>query len=536
MTLYLTGRVAGHRMCWPLNGPSHRVGRAIDNDVQVADPTVSKHHARITVEAGVCVVADLASRNGTRVNGHPAGDGVTLAAGDRVEFGHVTFEVDDRERGDAPGDEPVHAAASLSIPAGQLLARLRSEPDAGARAVHLLAEAGRLLVQPKTLDASFEQILAIVERAVTSSRIVLLLGDGGAPRPVASRSRGRATDAPLQLSRTILRQVLEERTSVLVQDAPADPRYQTQQSIVAERVHTAIAVPLIDGDRVLGLLYVDHNDAGPAYGGRELEIVTLLANMAAAKITHARLLEAEARHARIEQELAMAREIQLTILPESPPAPAGYRGWAHLQSCHEVGGDLYDWFETPGGAVYLLIGDVVGKGLGAALLMSSVVTSARMLYEDSPTPAELARRLNAMIHRSTHTGLFVTAIVGRLDPATHRLTFVNAGHPRPIVIEPGAYVYELDDAGIPLGVAADGRHVEQTLELAPGALVAFYTDGITEAERDREFFGVDGLIGALTASSGAPEQRCRDTLATLTSFRDGRPPEDDLTLILLERS
>ncbi len=411
MSLYLSGQVGGHAMRWPVNG-TLRIGRGLECDVQLVDPTVSKRHAELAWQGDRGVVRDLGSRNGTRVNGEPVAAETTVHPGDAVAFGQVTLRIADLDSDVALAALPA-LGASLSIPAGRFLARPATDRGAGADMVHHLADVGRLLVVPRPLPDTCDDILAVVERAVPSSRTVLLLCTPGesSPCPIASRVRGARRPGPLVLSREIVRQVVDERSAVLVRDAGHDPHWQGRSSIVAGAVHTAIAAPLIDGEQVLGLLYVDSHDPLTAYGERELELLTLIANMAAVKITNARLLEAEARRARIEQELQLARSIQESLLPPRAPAPPGWRCHTHLRSCHEVGGDFVDWWPGPDGTIDLMVGDVSGKGMGAALLMSSVMTAVRMLQDAPPAPAVLAQRLNAMIHRSTDASLFVTAVL-----------------------------------------------------------------------------------------------------------------------------
>jgi GAF domain-containing protein len=156
-----------------------------------------------------------------------------------------------------------------------------------------------------------------VERAVPSTRLILLLRQEGTGEltPLASRQRSKSGGTqPLAISRTILMAVLAENTSVLTSDATEDPRFREQMSIVAQAVHSAMAVPLFDNEKVLGILYAESNFPGLSYNQEQLEILTLLANMAAVKITNARLLETEQHRLRMQQELSTAMGIQRGLL------------------------------------------------------------------------------------------------------------------------------------------------------------------------------------------------------------------------------
>src|SRR5262249_51621431 len=162
---------------------------------------------------------------------------------------------------------------------------------------------------------------------------VILLHDPetGQLQQMAARQRGGRANEPLALSQTITRTVLTENTAVITGDAAADPRFLAQQSIIAQAIHSARAGPLFDNEKVLGLLYADSTNPAVIYGQPELELLTLLANMAAVKITNSRLLVAEQLRQRLAQELATARRIQQNLLPEPPPL-TGWRCHARLET------------------------------------------------------------------------------------------------------------------------------------------------------------------------------------------------------------
>jgi serine phosphatase RsbU (regulator of sigma subunit) len=539
MTLFLTGTVGDQPLLWPLDQDTLRIGRSSRNPIQISDPTVSKEHAEITRRGERVFVRDLGSRNGTRVNGVEAKEALPLKLGDHLEVGHVLLEISD-----GPARVPVKyndatvLGSSLRLRADQILERRTKSTAPGGPILHLLAEAGRLLVLPRPLRETCDELLSFVEKAVRASRYVVLLRgeDGSEPTQIAARMHGGRSNQPLALSRSIMRMVMEDCTSVLTADASLDPRFQGQQSIVAQAVHSAMAVPLFDNEKVLGVLYVDSQDFSIAFSEQDLELLTLLANMAAVKITNARLLEAETARERLANELATATRIQQGLLPSRPPKLAGYSIDAFLESCYEVGGDLYDFHVAADGRLMFLVGDVSGKGMGAALLMSSFLASARVLYDTCRDPSELAIRLGNIIHRGTDSRHFITAVVGCLEPETGALQYVNAGHP-PACIVLGDALRELPGTGVPFGVLPSFPYTSASAVLEPGATLAVFSDGIPEAQRGDEFFDearvhealkVECRAGDLSAARGRIVQRIDD-------FLDGEHRTDDLTLVLLRR-
>jgi sigma-B regulation protein RsbU (phosphoserine phosphatase) len=543
MSLFLSGLVGDRPRTWPLEGPLLAVGRSSRHTIHIPDGTVSKDHAEITFRGGQYFVRDLGSRNGTRVNGREAREPIVLEAGDRVEIGHVVLRV----TGEEPGprirfDESSMTGSTLRVRAESILEQ-RSKPGArgpSTELVHLLAEAGRLLVLPRPLKETCDELLTFVAKAMPASRYVILLdpGDGGEPRQVAARTTAGRADRPLVLSRSIMGTVLRECTSVLTRDTGIDPRFQHQQSIVAQSVHAAMAVPLFDNEKVLGLIYVDSSDPRVTFDEERLELLTLLGNMAAVKITNARLLEAETERQRINVELAAATQIQRNLLPATPPAVPGYEIDAYLETCHEMGGDLYDLHIRPDGTLVMLVGDVTGKGIGAAVIMSSFLAAARVLYDTCTDPAELARRLGATAHQNLDRRLFITGFVATLDPATGTVTYVNAGHPAALLVHDGR-LRELESNGIPFGVMAAFPYSAQSTTLAPGEVLALYTDGIPEAQRGEELFDDERLRAGMLAAAadgGALAATRQRILSTVDAFLGDAPRTDDITLLLLRRS
>jgi len=540
LLLYLNAMVGDQPRSWPLDGDKLLIGRSSRCVIHLPDGTVSKEHAEITRSGGEIYICDLGSRNGTRVNGQEAREPIALHSGDRVEIGQAVLRVS-REDTSTPvrfSDATV-MGSSLKLRAEQILERQGRTGGSSARLVHLLADAGRLLVLPKSLPETCDELLSFVEKAVRASRYILLLQkDAGAePVQIAARTRGGRANQPLALSNSIMRTVIDECTSVLTADAAADPRFQGHQSVVMQSVRSAMAVPLFDNKIVLGVLYVDSQDPGITFSDEQLELLTLIANMAAVKITNARLLEADRDRERLEQELATAAQIQRQLLPPTPSTVSGWKFDAFLESCNEVGGDLYDFHLTPDGRLLFLLGDVSGKGMGASLLMSSFLASARVLYDSQREPGELASRLGRLLHATTDSGRFITGFLGSLDLASGELVYVNAGHPPGFLVREGKLT-KLEATGIPFGVLPDFAYTCDRATMAPGDLLAIFSDGIPEAQNGEEFFDFDRLSAVLREQGDVADLEAarRNVLARVEAFLDGAPRTDDITLVLLRRA
>jgi len=537
--LLLTASYADQQASWRLDGESATLGRSSRNTIAIPDTTVSKEHAEIVRRGAAWFVRDLGSRNGTRLNGVEVREAVELRNGDRLEVGNVLVRVgSDVTSAEVRFSEHTVVGSSIRLRADQLLDRRKESGAWSSPVMRLLAEAGHLLVLPRPMRETCDEILKLAEKAIPGSRHLLLLREteGADPVVMSSRMVGGGADRPLALSRAIVSSVMDDCTSVLTGDALSDPRFMGQQSIVAQSVHSAMAVPLFDNQRVLGLIYVDTQDLSRRYTEEQLEVLTLLANMAAVKITNARLLDTEQARLRMVHELASATRIQRGLLPIELPQVPGWELDAHLETCFEVGGDLYDFRRRPDGHIVFLIGDVSGKGMGASLLMSSFLASARVLYDTCSDPAELARRLGGIMCQTSDRGLFVTGVVGCLDPATGVARLVNAGHLPTYRLRDGA-IETLESTGVPFGVLPEFPYRCDELTLAPGESLVLFTDGIPEAQRGEEFFDEPRLHAALIESAGAPLPEMRaQVLARLREFVGDAPRTDDVTLLMLRRT
>jgi serine phosphatase RsbU (regulator of sigma subunit) len=240
----------------------------------------------------------------------------------------------------------------------------------------------------------------------------------------------------------------------------------------------------------------------------------------------------------IEQELRLARSIQQTFLPEEVPTPEGWQISPLYQPAREVGGDFYDFHHLSGGRLGLVVGDATGKGVPAALVMSTTCGMLRAVSQtsDSSSPAEMLERVNEALVPSIPANMFVTCFYAILEPESGSLTYANAGHDLPYLHRNGESE-ELRARGMPLGLMPEMSYEEKEAVLNVGEAALFYSDGLVEAHgSQREMFGFPRLQ-ALVAKHGEKEALGNILLEELYSFvGDGWEQEDDITLLTLRRS
>ncbi|MCA9755829.1 MAG: SpoIIE family protein phosphatase [Candidatus Eisenbacteria bacterium] len=531
----LTGTVAGRESIWTLAEGENVLGRGHDCEVQLRDPSVSRRHALVRVEGERIEFEDLRSRNGSWKNGDPLEGVEPLRAGDRIQLGDIVLTL-----GDANGE------GRQAPPRSDLMTtRLRwEEVGSGSEEVResgafldAVIEAAQFMVLPTALEEILPSLLDLVASVVPTDRILLLLWheEDGELELVASRPPV-AKSEPLPLSQTLVDEVLRNRDSVLVVDAPNDPQFAQAKSIAALNLQSAMAAPLFDNEQVIGLIYAHDEGAAHRFDRKELRVFTMLANLIAIKITNARLLEQHREKLRLEHEMAAAGMIQRRILPGRIPEIPGYAVASRLVPCRETGGDFYDVRVLPGGKILLAVGDVSGKGSGAALLTSLTLSAIRVLAAQEIELDVLGARLNEHVFEASGPTTYVTLWLGILDPASHRLVYLNAGHNPPQLLTDGSDVTLLTRTGLPIGMLEEGTFGIAEVTLPSHGLLCVYTDGLVEARRDEDLFGEERLQESFSRNAADILNETIDAVfGEVEAFQEDDVAEDDCTLLLVRR-
>ncbi len=227
------------------------------------------------------------------------------------------------------------------------------------------------------------------------------------------------------------------------------------------------------------------------------------------------------------------------MLPSNAPEIAGFDTAGYNAPCLTVGGDYYDFLRYQDGRVAFLIGDVSGKGLGAALLMSSLQARAHLLFfEDPEQLSAQVCRLNRSITDNCPANCFITFFVGVLNPANSEFVYCNAGHNAPPLFHSNDEIETLWSTGVPLGIIRDFTYEQKSCRLGPGDVLLLYSDGVTEAcasHKDEEF-GEQRLLAAVRSNRNHPAAAVIETInSDLFSFTQGAPAADDITLVVVRR-
>jgi serine phosphatase RsbU (regulator of sigma subunit) len=513
------------------------LGRSSANELCYSeDAGLSRQHMVLERTGEIWTVRDLNSKNGTFVNGVRIDAAHPMGPNDRITAGHLSMEFAEKM---SPAANTVifveggAATAASTTVVTSLEGLLSDEKEIeGGRQMRALISAGRELAGNMPLADLFKLIMDLSIDAVGAARGVLMTVEGDDLVVRAARGEG------FRISSMVRDRVINDKSSLLVRDARLDQAFAERMSIVQQQIRSMLAVPLQTDARVIGLIYLDSPHFVHEFTKDDLNLLTVMANVAAIRIEHTRLAEVEAMERILAKELQQAADIQQGLLPTSAPLVPGLDLAGYNAACRTVGGDYYDFLSYPDGRVAMVVADVAGKGMPAALLMSSLQARVQVLFDDPTDLAALVARLNRIITVNCPANRFISFFIGVLDPNTDELTYVNAGHNPPLLVHCDGKVEKLEGTGLLLGILAQAKYEQRTSKLQLGDVVVLFSDGVTEASRPDidEEFGEDRLAATLAELSCDSAQSIIESInQRVQEFTRGSPPADDITLVVARR-
>jgi sigma-B regulation protein RsbU (phosphoserine phosphatase) len=555
------GPQAGRK--YELKGDKWILGRHPDCDIVIEVGAVSRNHCQIVREGNAYRLEDLGSRNGTFVNDET--DKVSgrrqLKPGDVIRVCEVslTFRSDMPQQGssgptirmlDGAGlgafvadDEGKTTTSSTIMSKLEVSSSSRGVSISASPEVKLSAmvEIMNSLGQALSLDEVLPQVLkSLFKIFVQADRgfIVMETPDGKLiPRWVRLR-REDASDT-LRISRTIIRHVMDSKEAILSADAATDERFDMSQSIADFRIRSMMCAPLLDSDgKAFGALQIDTLDQRQRFTKEDLELLVSTASQAALAIQQAQLHEQALRQKELERDMLLATEVQHGFLPEHRPEIAGYEFFDYYQPASQVGGDYFDYIPLPDGRLAIVVADVVGHGVAAALMMAKLSAETRFALFSEATPAAAVTKLNERIC-ATNMQRFVTMIMVVLEPAAHRAKIVNAGHMAPLVRRISGQIEEPSDsiAGLPLGVTDALPYDQCEIEVAAGDTLTLYTDGVNESiDVSGAFYTIDRLRERVKQLGADVKSLGPGIIEDVRGFLGKAPQNDDMCLVCFGRS
>ena len=529
------------------------LGRAVDCGLVIEDASASRHHLEIyRQEDGYCF-RDLGSTNGTFLNGAPALEG-KLSHGDILQIGEATVVFESQETTGGAGDLEQSTLWKHTILDVAGHARPAGKEDKSYELLRAVYSVINQISSNFDLCSLSDRILETLIKAVDAELGAILWaaadGENMAPCPVCSRVHmicdGRLEKGDLsasRMSRTVAHRVLRGGESVLYQDVKDDDEINLAESVQALELRSIICVPLRGKYGISGILYMHSTRDKNSYTEEDLLLCTAVGNSAGLALENAQMHQEILEKQRMDQEIEYAWSIQEGFLVKDwPTEDVRFQVYGETRPAKTVGGDFYDFVRPDADHVGVLIGDVSGKGVPAALTMARLLTEFRILARDALSPAEVFKTLNPGLYARSRRGMFCTLCYLTIDLRTGRVCCANAGH-YPVLHVSGNEIKECGFAsGPPAGVVPETPWVDTCSLMEPGDTILLYTDGIVEAKgrvtsvfsEPPNEYGVESLMICAQANAGAdPGALVQAINEDVCRYSAPSAPHDDCTLIAL---
>jgi phosphoserine phosphatase RsbU/P len=519
------------------------IGRGSENGNHLAidDSRISRKCAAVVQVEGAYQLQDMGQLGSLFVNEEKAAEKL-LCDGDTIRLGvddgcKLIFRIG--------AAKPV--IEHLSTQVLRIPVKDAAPPSEGLGKLNMLLEATLLLHSQQPLDAVLGAMLDHAVSITKADRGMLLQPDASCSLKVRLAHNSKGESLPpeqMKPSRTVLGQAIESQSAVINEDVHlANLSVQSADSVVYQLLRATVVIPLYGAPRgltetadcaldrqLVGAVYLDSKRTA-AFSALDRQILDALAVQAASIIDNANLVERERERQRLEQELSIAREIQQALLPQ------GLQDYPHLvmtgvhRPCHEVGGDYFDVFPLSEDRTAILIADVSGKGLGAALLTTMLqgALSGMTLGVD---PARVFHHMNRFLCEHAIVGRYATMFFGMLG-RDGTLEFIRAGHPSPLLLRGGAVSDLYSGGSFPVGLLEEATFTTTTMQLEPGDTLLLFSDGVNEAEDGQgKIFGFARLREVFADHArDSLDSLQQAILGAVESFAQGASQSDDITLL-----
>ncbi len=343
---------------------------------------------------------------------------------------------------------------------------------------------------------------------------------------------------PLRLNMGLTGWMIKNKKILLSNDPAGDERFRGM-NMSALKIRSLLAAPLLSRNGMIGVLAVFNKSDEAGFDDTDRRFLGIVGTQTAKVIENAQLMEKDRELVGIRNELKVAEAIQRRFLPSTNLATEAYEVFGFNEPAAEVGGDYYDMVELEGGRVFVSLGDVSGKGMPAALLMSNAqaVLRSQVSHGGDISLTELAENLNRLICLFTPPQHFITALFGIYDSVNHELEFINAGHCPPVILRASGELELPSESDLIIGVVPGYSYTAHRISLEKGESVFIYTDGITEAFNEEEQeFGEERLEKILRENHQLlADEIGHKVYSEVVSFRGKREQSDDITMLILRR-
>ena len=417
---------------------------------------------------------------------------------------------------------------------------LTGDAQQDSRSLEILLDTIAAVTANIDLDSVLRDIVDRSLQVTNAERAIVLLGDDPDRLTVrfAQDKDGATLAGELQWSRSLVRRCVEEQFAVRSVVQSDQEALELGRSVFDLKLRAVMCAPMRSKDRTVGVIYVDSRAVRREFSGRDLAIFGAISAQLAISVENARLHADSLEKVKLQKDIDIARRIQQHLLPTVPRDWDGFEIGIRYEAAEQASGDTYDCVAMPDGRYAIMIGDVTGHGIGAALLTHVVQAALRSYLEMIDDAGSLITKINQRLVDSVETGNFMSLLLIILDPNKRTLEYVNAGHPGLVVCQKDG-VKVLEKTGMVLGVVGDQEYeASPTIDLEPGDVLFLHTDGVDEAmSPDRKIFGLDRLqqLAGQQRRQGGSANTILDEVAKQVREHVGSDLfEDDFTMIAVK--
>jgi serine phosphatase RsbU (regulator of sigma subunit) len=517
------------------------LGRGRRADIVVDDPSASRQHAQIELHGREWQINDLDSANGTHLNGRPISRPTTVRPGDLIGIGGLTFRYEPDGKKDA-SDSTVFFVEEASEQSQIIHSKpVETEPAASdpqqAQVLVRLAELlGTAFEENAVVDFVLDELLKAVPRAERGLVLVYEI-EGGELTPRSIRAPGGAP-ARVGYSRTLMKQALARREGLVIIDASSEGRAAGSDSMLMMGLRSVLCVPLTFRNEVFGIVQLDGRPGAGAFTESELGTALGYAAQIGMSLAYVRLHKRELKRELLDRDLTLARRVQQDFLPQRPPEVQGYGFSVEYTPALAVGGDFFDFIQLSPTHVAVIIGDVSGKGVSAAIFGARVTSDFRYQSVGQTSPATILERVNKSLTHVSRDAMFATAVVAVIDTTTGQVEIATAAHPLGVLRSASGWARLVGaTGGPPIGIRDRATFPQTSHSLAPGDTVVFYSDGVTEAVNvGSDQYGNERLLAAIRPAGGSVRELTRALADDVARFSAGCEQRDDITIVAFGRS
>ena len=536
------------------------IGRHPECEIQIDEGAVSRKHAEISFKDKAYYLVDLSSRNGTFLNEQKVDSATRLFDGAQIKICDVSFVFKQSEAMGYVSRPTLTEPSSVSIDLPSIIlhddldTNISSQIEASShhRAINThvsaddklrtLIKVAQTLSESLERDEVLEKILDFLfELFIQADRgfIILKMADGDI-RPLAFKTRRPQDEEHIRVSRTIVKNVMECKCPVISSDASKDDRFDLSQSVVDFKIRSIMCAPLINNkNESIGVIQLDTLRSAVAFKEGDLETLATIALQGSLAIQKSDLFEEASKAREMKGDLKLAHELQQRFLPQRPPKAEHYNFASYYRAMQQVGGDYFDYIVLDKDHVAIVVADVVGHGIAAAMLMAKVSAESRFALATTNSAAEAVDRLNEKL-TEMNLDRFVTFCLCLLNTKENTVEIVNAGHMPPIIRRAGSSELtelSLECSGLPVGILAGFEYESTTIELQPGDLMVLYTDGINEAmNSEGEQFSTEAIIAEIANSQAKTPNAINKVICDAVARHMGaEKPIDDMCLVTVGR-